>query len=66
MTIGRTLTDTFAGIKPSSAPAFIVFQLAGALSAVLLARFWNPDIPAADLVVTHDQIVATNAETNDR
>ena len=66
VTIGRTLTDTFAGIKPSSAPAFIIVQISGALSAVLLARFWNPDIPAADLVVTHDQSVATNPETNDR
>ena len=27
---GRTLTDTFAGIKPSSAPAFIVAELLGA------------------------------------
>ena len=27
VTIGRTLTDTFAGIKPSSAPAFIVAQI---------------------------------------
>ena len=66
VTIGRTLTDTFAGIKPSSAPAFIIVQISGALSAVFLARFWNPDIPAADLVVTHDQSVATNPETNDR
>ena len=27
LTLGRTLTDTFAGIKPSSAPAFIVAEL---------------------------------------
>jgi arsenate reductase len=30
VTIGRTLTDTFAGIAPSSAPAFVAAQLAGA------------------------------------
>ncbi len=54
VTVGRTLTDTFAGIKPTSAPAFIVFQVAGAISAMLLARFWNPNIPAADLVVAHE------------
>ncbi|MDP9336357.1 MAG: aquaporin family protein [Actinomycetota bacterium] len=54
VTVGRTLTDTFAGIKPTSAPAFIVFQVAGAISAVLLARFWNPNIPAADLVVARE------------
>lgn len=60
VTVGRTLTDTFAGIRPSSAPAFIVVQVAGALAAVLLARFWNPDIPAADLVVAH------NSESHDQ
>jgi len=53
VTLGRMLTDTFAGIRPSSVPAFVVFQLAGAVAAVLLARFWNPDIPAVDLVMTH-------------
>ena len=39
VTIGRTLSDTFAGIAPSSAPAFVAAQLvgaAGALGAVLL------------------------------
>ncbi len=36
VTIGRTLTDTYAGIAPASAPAFIAAQLAGgALGAVL-------------------------------
>src|SRR5439155_146868 len=29
VTIGRTLTDTYAGIVPASAPAFIAAQLAG-------------------------------------
>jgi arsenate reductase len=53
VTIGRTLTDTFAGIKPASAPAFVVVQVAGAVCAVALARFWNPAIPAADLVMEH-------------
>ena len=55
VTVGRTLTDTFAGIKPSSAPAFIVAQLVGGLLAVVLARFLYPDLPAAELVVPHDQ-----------
>jgi arsenate reductase len=39
VTIGRTLTDTFAGIEPSSAPAFVVAQVAAALLAVALIRF---------------------------
>ena len=39
MTIARTLTNTFAGIRPSSAPMFVVMQVVGALLAVALARF---------------------------
>jgi glycerol uptake facilitator-like aquaporin len=53
VTVGRTLTDTFAGIKPSSAPAFVVAQLAGGALAVGLARFLFPDLPAAEMVVPH-------------
>jgi glycerol uptake facilitator-like aquaporin len=33
VTIGRTITNTFAGIKPSSAPAFIAAQIGGAALA---------------------------------
>ncbi len=53
VTVGRMLSDTFAGIKPSSAPAFVVAQLAGGALAVGLARFLYPDLPAADMVVPH-------------
>jgi glycerol uptake facilitator-like aquaporin len=38
ITIARALTDTFAGIRPIDAPAFIVAQLAGALLALPIAR----------------------------
>ncbi|MEX1008462.1 MAG: MIP/aquaporin family protein [Acidimicrobiia bacterium] len=54
VTIGRSLTNTFAGIAPSSVPPFVVAQVAGALLAVALARFLRPDIPAKDLVMPHD------------
>ena len=54
VTIGRTLTDTFAGIRPSSAPMFIAMQVVGGLAAIALGHFWNPRLPAADLVVPHD------------
>jgi glycerol uptake facilitator-like aquaporin len=33
VTVARALSDTFAGIAPSSAPAFIAAQLAGAIAA---------------------------------
>jgi len=42
VTIARTLSDTFAGIKPSSAPMFIVCQLIGALIAIGLSRLFYP------------------------
>jgi len=36
VTIARSLSDTFAGIAPGSAPAFIAAQLIGALTAALV------------------------------
>jgi arsenate reductase len=42
VTIARTLSDSFAGIKPSSAPMFIVMQLLGAAIAIVLIRFFYP------------------------
>ncbi len=36
VTVARTLSDTFAGIKPSSAPGFIVAQLLGTTLALVL------------------------------
>jgi len=47
VTLARTLSDTFAGIDPSSVPAFILAQLAGALLAIGLTRFLYPTIAAA-------------------
>lgn len=37
VTVARTLTDTFAGIAPASAPVFVAAQLVGALAAVAVA-----------------------------
>jgi glycerol uptake facilitator-like aquaporin len=37
VTIGRTFTDSFSGIQAGDAPAFVVAQLAGAVTAVFLA-----------------------------
>jgi len=42
VTIARTLSDSFAGIKPSSAPMFIAMQLVGAALAYGLIRFLSP------------------------
>ncbi|MCY4271637.1 MAG: aquaporin family protein [bacterium] len=47
VTVGRMFSDTFAGIEPSSAPMFIVMQIAGLVAALALIRFVYPqDKPA--------------------
>ena len=43
VTVARTLSDTFAGIRPSSAPMFIVMQLIGAAVAFGLIRLLYPE-----------------------
>jgi len=57
VTIGRMFTDTFAGIEPSSAPAFVLCQLVGMVLAIALLRTLHPDIGdvADDVVVPHLQ-----------
>jgi glycerol uptake facilitator-like aquaporin len=42
VTVARTLSNSFAGIAPSSAPMFILMQLVGAGVAVVLIRFFYP------------------------
>jgi glycerol uptake facilitator-like aquaporin len=37
VTLARTLTDTFAGVRPADAPGFIAAEIAGALLAVAVA-----------------------------
>jgi arsenate reductase len=44
VTVARTLSDTFAGIAPSSAPMFIVMQLIGAAIAFGLIRLLYPHV----------------------
>jgi glycerol uptake facilitator-like aquaporin len=47
VTVARSLSDTFAGIAPAGAPAFIMAQLAGALAAVVLSRWlWREPMTA--------------------
>jgi len=39
VTLARTLTDTFAGIRPSDSLGFIVMQVVGAVTAVVVFRW---------------------------
>jgi glycerol uptake facilitator-like aquaporin len=46
VTLGRTVTDTFSGIRPEDAPVFIAAQLVGATLAALLFRWLDTAKPA--------------------
>jgi glycerol uptake facilitator-like aquaporin len=45
VTIARSLSDTFAGIRPADAPYFIGAQFVAAFCATLLFRRLNPQLP---------------------
>ena len=55
VTFARTLSNTFAGIAPSSAPAFILAQFLGGAVAVLILRVLYPHVVevASDVVIPH-------------
>jgi len=55
VTLGRTLTDTFAGIAPASAPAFIAAQLVGASLAIAFARYVFHEPEGIQLVTAHEE-----------
>ena len=64
ITIGRMFSGTFAGIAPSSAPAFIAAQIIGGLLALLVIKALYPHITpaqAADIIVPHQQSQAETA-----
>lgn len=42
VTLARSLTESFAGIRPADVPGFVLAQLAGAALALLLDRFMVP------------------------
>jgi glycerol uptake facilitator-like aquaporin len=42
VTLARSLSDTFVGIRPVDVPSFILLQLAGAAAAALLFRWLIP------------------------
>jgi glycerol uptake facilitator-like aquaporin len=46
VTIARSLSDTFAGIRPADVPLFLAAQLAGAIAATLLFRWLVPRLDA--------------------
>jgi glycerol uptake facilitator-like aquaporin len=62
ITAGRMFSDTFAGIAPASAPAFVGAQLVGGALAYMLVRVLYPDITsdeAAEVMVPREESPAT-------
>jgi glycerol uptake facilitator-like aquaporin len=55
VTIARSLTDTFAGIRPVDVPLFVIAQFFGGLAATFLSRWLVPAVPssAEDVVLPH-------------
>lgn len=43
VTLARSVSDTFAGIRPVDAPGFILAQVAGAIAAIFLFRWFGRD-----------------------
>ena len=62
VTVGRTFTDTFAGIAPASVPGYVVAQLVGLLAGVSLIVALYPDAGSAAgaAVVPHEDGTARN------
>jgi glycerol uptake facilitator-like aquaporin len=56
ISVGRMFSDTFAGIAPSSVPAFVLAQLVGGAVAIGALRILYPDITpdeAAEAMLPH-------------
>jgi glycerol uptake facilitator-like aquaporin len=55
VTLARSATNTFAGIRLADVPGFVAAQIAGAAAATLLFRWLAPSLPsrASDVVVPH-------------
>jgi len=60
VTIARSFTDTFAGIRPHDAPGFIAAQLVGAAAATALFAWLSPisKVTAEAVVLPHPEILA--------
>jgi glycerol uptake facilitator-like aquaporin len=57
VTLARSASDTFSGIRLADVPGFVVAQLVGAAAATLLFRWLIPSLPrtASAVLVPHPQ-----------
>lgn len=56
VTLARSMSDTFAGVRPIDVPGFVIAQLLGACASTLLFRWLVPTLPkdAGAVVMPHD------------
>jgi glycerol uptake facilitator-like aquaporin len=59
VTLARSASDTFAGIRPADVPAFIIAQLLGAAAATALFRWLVPTLPDVAPTVVVSRATAT-------
>jgi glycerol uptake facilitator-like aquaporin len=57
VTLARSASDSFAGIRPADVPGFIAAQALGAASATILFRWLVPGLPSVA-----DRVLATSDE----
>lgn len=55
VTLARSMSDTFAGIRLIDAPLFIVAQLLGAFASTMLFRWLIPQTEGEELIIPHDE-----------
>jgi glycerol uptake facilitator-like aquaporin len=57
VTIARSLTNTFSGIRPVDVPGFVIVQFIAAIAATLLWSWLSPSLrkDAKDVVVEHSK-----------
>jgi len=65
VTLARSASDTFAGIRTADVPGFVAAQLAGATAATLLFRWLIPLLPgeASAVLVPHPELDSIPAAT---
>ena len=63
VTLARAFSNTFAGIRPTDAPGFILAQLLGAAAATLLFRRLAPALhdKASEVIIPHNEAAFLSA-----
>jgi glycerol uptake facilitator-like aquaporin len=62
VTLARCLTDTFAGIRPSDVPGFVVAELLGAAAATAFFRWMVPALPTTGTRTAARNVELSTAE----